>query len=108
MANVSILPGGSIPGTDPDPEWTLGDRLRKARTRAGIDRADVAAEAGCTDATISNYELDRTRVPKLVVELYARMTRVRYEWLANDLRPPGTTVPITECYSVSQMLEEAA
>lgn len=81
MKNPSDLPGGSVP------QWTLGDRLRKARVWAGIDRAAMADDIGMTDRTISNYELDQTRVPKLVVQQYALRTGVPIEWLFTGEAP---------------------
>lgn len=42
------------------PAWTLGDRLRKARTAAGITTDEMARDIGRTVRTISNYENDST------------------------------------------------
>ena len=74
----------------------------------GIERLEMAAGCGVTERTISNYELDQTKVPKLVVAYYAARCDVSYDWLCNDFHPEGTTIPITECYSVSPLLEVAA
>lgn len=104
MKNPQDLPaGGNVP------VWTLGDRLRKARTWRGIEREDMAQSIGCTTRTISNYELDQTRPPKLVINHYALMTGVPIEWLMGEtFHPEGTNLTVSDCYSVPEWLEEAA
>lgn len=37
-------------------EWTIGDRLRVARERAGYDQREFAKVTGISRATIVNYE----------------------------------------------------
>lgn len=94
------------------PPWTLGDRLRKARTHAGVSREAMAEDIGCTDRTISNYELDQTRVPKLVVNQYALRCRVPIEWLVSgdDGGDGGvrTTGAVTTRYAAVLSLRSAA
>lgn len=90
MKNPTDLPAGNVP------QWTLGDRLRKARTTAGIERPDMADDIGCTERTISSYELDQTRVPKLVIRQYALRTGVPLEWLRGEIyHPEGDHIPVT-------------
>jgi transcriptional regulator with XRE-family HTH domain len=43
-----------------------GDRLRQARVRAGRTQADLAADIGCTQATVSAYESGARRPPAAV------------------------------------------
>lgn len=43
------------------PEWTLGDRLRKARELTGLEAAQLAVEIGVHRDTIANYEKGRVR-----------------------------------------------
>lgn len=38
--------------------WTLGDRMRKARRTAGLTTADLAAELGVHQTTITKFEAD--------------------------------------------------
>lgn len=82
------------------PEWTIGDRLRKARRTAGITRDELAADIGCSAKTLGNYENDMTRAPKLVVKHYARCTGFPYSWLVEgeDHGPFPPNTPATECY----------
>jgi transcriptional regulator with XRE-family HTH domain len=63
------------------PQWTVGDRLRKARTWAGITVEAMAADIGRSDRTIRNYETDTTTVPLLVLRQYATVTGVSIDWL---------------------------
>jgi len=53
----------------------------------------MAASIGVTDRTVSNYELDSTRAPKLVINHYALLTGVSVEWLLTG----SDTDPATEC-----------
>ena len=82
------------------PDWTVGDRLRKARRAAGLERDELANIIGCSPKTVGNYENDFTRAPKLVVREYAVRCGVPYSWLVTgtppDDVPPNT--PATECY----------
>lgn len=71
------------------PQWTLGDRLRKARTAAGLDRQHLADDFGVSARTVSNYENDQTRAPKLVIREYALRCRVPVEWLETGLVGSG-------------------
>jgi transcriptional regulator with XRE-family HTH domain len=87
------------------PEWSLGERLRKARDWRGVSIEDMAADIGRSERTIRNYETDSTRAPLLVVKQYAMRTQVPYEWLetghaptTDDNGPEGgarTTAPAT-------------
>lgn len=78
------------------PEWTLGDRLRKARQAANVSTEAMAADIGRTVHTISNYERDATRAPLSVVKLYAMRCQVPLEWLLGEGLTPQ--VSISECY----------
>lgn len=71
------------------PQWTLGDRLRKAREHAGMDQEELALRIGVSRGTVSNYELGRgTRPPKVVVlRAWANECGVPYEWLVDNFRP---------------------
>ena len=77
------------------PSFTIGDRLRKARTLLGSDM-DVKAFAellGVGRNTITNYELEKTsqdRMKVIVLRQWALATGVDYDWLLNGDGPqPG-------------------
>lgn len=71
------------------PQWTLGDRLRKAREHAGMDQLELANRIGISRNTVSNYELGNgTRPPKVVVlRAWANECGVPYEWVVDNFRP---------------------
>lgn len=68
------------------PNWTLGDRLRKAREHAGFEQGELAARIGISRNTVGNYELDRgQRGPKmLVLRAWAHECDVPLDWLLQD------------------------
>lgn len=43
------------------PQWTLGERLAKARHHAELEQAEMAAELGVSRVTVSNYEVGKTK-----------------------------------------------
>jgi transcriptional regulator with XRE-family HTH domain len=63
------------------PEWTLADRLRKARELAGYSQAELATVTGISRQSINSYETGRTtpRRPQLLA--WATACHVEYEWL---------------------------
>lgn len=85
--------------TGSDPQWTLGDRLRKARESAGMSSSDMAATLDVSRNTIGNYESGRTHPATLAIRAWALATGVREEWLRarpdanHGLHPTLTLVP---------------
>ena len=76
------------------PEWTMGDRLRKAREELGLSQKDMAATLGVARNTIGNYELGATEPSAATLRAWARACQVPAEWLAwgytpGDQKPPG-------------------
>lgn len=69
------------------PSWTLGDRLRKARTFAGLEQAELAAELGIARNSVANYELGHTRPRRPVLLAWAMRTGVSLGWLTEEERP---------------------
>ena len=63
------------------PEFTLGDRLRKARTHRGLSVDDVAAVLGVSDRTVRNYESETTPIRRDTAIAWAFATGVPFEWL---------------------------
>ena len=66
------------------PQWTLGDRLRKAREHAGLKQAELAGEIGIGRSSIVNYEMDRAEPSRPVLLAWAMRTGVSYEWLTGE------------------------
>lgn len=48
------------------PQWTLGDRLRKARAVSGKDQREFAELLGVKPGSLAGWETDRTRPRDLV------------------------------------------
>ena len=53
------------------PEFTLGDRLRKARELTGLSVRRFAEEIGVSHGTITNAEGDRRAVRPITINAYA-------------------------------------
>ena len=65
------------------PEWTLGDRLRKARRLTGMTQTAFAAAIGQDSKAYSQWEADNNR-PRHLVEVCQRVeevTGVSAAWL---------------------------
>ena len=69
------------------PQWTLGERLRKARLWANVGLEQLAADIGRTPRTIRNYESDATTAPLLVLKRYALRTKVPVKWITTGDAP---------------------
>jgi transcriptional regulator with XRE-family HTH domain len=84
------------PEVSPDPEWTFGDRMRKARSRSGMDQREFADAIGVTPSALAQWETDRA-TPREIVAVAKRvevLTGVRTAWLLDiedkTPRPPPT------------------
>jgi transcriptional regulator with XRE-family HTH domain len=78
------------------PEWTLGDRLRKARQIAGLSQRQIAAAIGERASTYAMWEADSAfpRDLETRVERISAVTGVSALWLlgshVDGARPMGT------------------
>ena len=63
------------------PEWTLGDRLRKAREDAGMSQAELALAVGVSRNTIGNAEVGATVPLTVTLRAWAEATKVPADWL---------------------------
>ncbi|MGH3283231.1 MAG: helix-turn-helix domain-containing protein [Streptosporangiaceae bacterium] len=76
------------------PEWSVGDRLRKARLHAGLEQTELAAQIGISRASVVNYEHGHTRPPRPVLLSWALCTGTDLGWLAGGGEIlPGTFTP---------------
>ena len=77
------------------PTFTIGWRLRLARTQLGPteDVAAFAERIGVSRGTVTNYELERVKPRTIVLREWARHTGVDLEWLRTGERPPVTPTP---------------
>lgn len=76
------------------PEWTLGDRLRKARERTGLNQENFAKALGVGGrSTVANWETDHTKPRPLVVREWSRLTDVPEWWLWGPDAPADLVLP---------------
>lgn len=71
------------------PKWTLGDRLTKARTAAGLDQAVLAQRLGIGRRSLIRYERDEHRPSAAIVIAWAHLTGVPVAWLDGEPEPPA-------------------
>lgn len=71
------------------PEWTQGDRLRKARQVTGMTTRQFADAIGVSQATVTNAENDHTKVRKITLNAWSLATGVPVEWLQAGTAPGG-------------------
>ncbi len=65
------------------PQWSLGDRLQKAREHAGLTRDELAERLGVKKNSLWNWEADASR-PRDLLDLlnkWAKETNVPVQWL---------------------------
>lgn len=75
------------------PEWTLGDRLRKARENAGLEQLELAQDIGISRNTVANYEHGKTKARRPVILAWAVRTGVPVEWLwTGSTEAPGESL----------------
>lgn len=76
------------------PQWTIGERLKKAREDAGLDQEQLAARIGIHPNSVSAYEKNKREHPKrLVVREWARVTAVPEWWIWGSDAPPELLEP---------------
>lgn len=84
--------GKSGPAGAVIPQWSLGDRLRKARRTMGLSQAEFAKRLGENVKTYAAWELD-TSAPRNVVAVAKRVeiaTGVSAAWVLG-VEPPEPT-----------------
>ena len=68
------------------PQFTRGDRLRKARSLTGLNTRDFAKEIGVSHGTVTNAEHDKPVRP-ITIKQWALATGVPAEWLEHGIAP---------------------
>ena len=69
------------------PEFTLGDRLRKARMHAGLSQLELADRIAISVRTVTTYERETRRPQRIVVRAWALATGVPLEWFGPEWCP---------------------
>jgi transcriptional regulator with XRE-family HTH domain len=70
------------------PEFTIGDRLRKARHCAHLTAEEMAAILEVSVRTVRNYEHDVTSIKRPALAAWAQATNVDAFWLATGKPSP--------------------
>lgn len=81
------------------PTWTVSDRLRKAREKAGLDQDELAERIGINRATISRYERGITTPKHPALLAVAVACGVPLWWLEGHEEEGDT--PSTKWYGVA-------
>ncbi len=95
------------PITAARPDFTLADRLRKAREFAGLEQNELAALTHISRNTIGNYEGGKVRPKMSYLMLWAQVCGVDLDWLCgDDVRPtvtrqylPSHTAPVVSIWT---------
>lgn len=66
------------------PTFTVSDRIRKARTVAGMTRPELAQALGCAQSTLIRLELGYGRPSRRDVLAVSAVTGVDAAWIAGD------------------------
>lgn len=69
------------------PEWTVGDRLRKAREMTGLDQRQFAMHTGLSRGTVNNYEGGKVEPRRPSLILWAMATGVPVTWIETGCTP---------------------
>ena len=88
------------------PEWTLGDRLRKAREHVGLQAIELAAELGISRHSITNYELGRTSPRLPVLQAWSLRTGVSLQWLTEGDPDPQGGATVTSAPAKSRTSDQ--
>lgn len=75
------------------PQWTLGDRLRKARIDAGLTQAQLEEHAGISRRSAVNYEQGKTAPGRKELIAWSVATGVPLVWLETGEAPSETPNP---------------
>ena len=66
------------------PDWTLGDKLRKARESAGLEMQELAAEIDIHRQSVARYERGEAKPKRHVLLAWSSVTGVNLEWLSGS------------------------
>lgn len=72
------------------PQWSVGDRLRKAREVMGLSQSEFAQATGVSQRSVSRYESleDAAEIRRPVLLAWAFATGVSMDWLLTGSAGP--------------------
>lgn len=79
------------------PAFSVGDRLRKAREKTGLDQQGFAQEVGISRGTVSTYERAATTdgLKRPYIAAWAMRADVPVEWILTGIvAQPGDGEPV--------------
>ena len=71
------------------PQFTMSDRLRKARELTGLDKGQFADELGVSRNSVANAEAGHSQPRRITLRAWALRTGVPLEWLETGKTPAG-------------------
>ena len=88
------------------PEFTIHDRLRKAREASGLDQEQLAEAIAMSRTSVSNYETGAVSNPrKIVLNAWSLATGVPVQWITTGIAPTRTSNrPVYTSWPVSTPL----
>lgn len=95
------------------PQWTMADRLRKAREQTGLDQTEFADRLGITRQSVGNYESGRRTPRPLYLRAWSEATGVPACWIATgetcgcEVEPPVGLEPTTCALQVGEFPDTA-
>lgn len=81
------------------PQWTLGDRMRKALDHASVSVEEMAEYLGYSTATMRNWTRDRAVPRPTVLRQWALRTGCDYHWLVTGDTSPQVAQQLTVTYA---------
>lgn len=75
------------------PEFTIGDRLRKARELTGLTAQEFADEIGVNRKTVNSAENESRAVRRITLKAWSLRTGVPVEWLETGETPAQPNGP---------------
>ncbi len=61
----------------------MADRMRKARTSAGLSQSDICERIGISRKSVTNYEQGDTKPLRAILNAWAEVTGVPVEWIVD-------------------------
>jgi transcriptional regulator with XRE-family HTH domain len=72
------------------PEFTMGDRIRRARMNAGLKQQDIEDETGISRNSVTAWEHDARMPSAALLRVLANYLHVPVEWIIQGTTPTNT------------------